>query len=208
MFIGKKYGKDLKRSFELSGFWQRRSLIKIELLVEFGDGIKILLRVSQQSDEQRSPPNHDVMMMRGMRRIMMIRMMTTIITLIMMMQVSTWWSDHWEDDGQMHQDHGRQQRTQLQWSGISSMPSRSSDCTFSQCLVKHCIVFSHNISYPFPRAAVNVWLLCTFSDIVIFEEPEERTRGWWDVLSRRVAPSQAPGRISVFPLLPGFCNLD
>ena len=45
--LEKKYGKDLKRSFELSGFWQRRSLIKIELLVEFGDGIKILLRVSQ-----------------------------------------------------------------------------------------------------------------------------------------------------------------
>ena len=92
------------------------------------------------SDEQRSPHNHDVMMMRRMRRIMI-----TIITLFMIMQTSSWWSDHWEDDGQMHQDHGRQQRTQLLWSGISSMPSRSSDCTFSQCLVKHCIVFSHNI---------------------------------------------------------------
>ena len=75
----KKYGKDLKRSFELSGFWQRPSLIKIELLVEFGDGIKILLRLSQQSDEQRSPPNHDVMMRRMMRRIMMTMMVITIV---------------------------------------------------------------------------------------------------------------------------------
>ena len=155
------------------------------------------------SDKQRSPHNHDVMMMRRMRRIMI-----TIITLFMIMQTSSWWSDHWEDDGQMHQDHGRQQSTQLQWSGISSMSSRSSECAFSQCLVKHCIVFSHNISYPFPKEAVVVWLLCTLSDIVIFEEPEERTRGWWDVLSRRVAPSQAPDRISALTLLPGFCNLD
>ena len=67
----KKYGKDLKRTFELSGFWQRRSLIKIELLVEFGDGIKILLRVSQHRtnrafssqsrcyDDERDEEDHD-----------------------------------------------------------------------------------------------------------------------------------------------------